>query len=221
MFQIEIELQKLKSSLQEMWVIVEKQLKKAEKALLNCDKATAREIISREKMVNAMELKIDADCEAFIATYNPVAIDLRLALSVLKINNNLERIGDFAEGIAVFVLKNMSAVLQQPFKTNLRVEEMFKEVITMYTLAKEALNEENTEKAEQVFGIDNLVDEINFNAVKVLSDEIVLNPEKAEELMFLHAVIRRLERIGDRCNNIAEEIVFYLDAKVLKHHGNN
>lgn len=221
MIQIDFELQKLKSSLQEMWVIVEKQLKKAEKALLNCDKATAREIISREKMVNAMELKIDADCEAFIATYNPVAIDLRLALSVLKINNNLERIGDFAEGIAVFVLKNMSAVLQQPFKTNLRVEEMFKEVITMYTLAKEALNEENTEKAEQVFGIDNLVDEINFNAVKVLSDEIVLNPEKAEELMFLHAVIRRLERIGDRCNNIAEEIVFYLDAKVLKHHGNN
>ena len=217
MIQIDFELQKLKSSLQEMWVLVEKQLKKSKKALMTCDKATAREVISREKMVNAIELKIDSECESFIATYNPVAIDLRFALSILKINNNLERIGDFAEGIAIFVVKNMSETLPQPFKSDLHIEEMFNEVITMFTLAKEALIEENTEKAEKVFGIDNLVDEINFNAVKVLSDEILLHPEKAEELMFLHAVIRKLERIGDRCNNIAEEIVFYLDAKVLKH----
>jgi len=217
MLQIEIELQKLKASLQEMWVLVEKQLKKSEKALMVFDKATAREVISREKMVNALELKIDSECEAFIATYNPVAIDLRLALTILKINNNLERIGDFAEGIALFVVKNMSEELPQPFKTNLSIEQMFGEVITMYLLSKEAFNEENTEKAEQVFGIDNLIDEINSNAVKVLSDEMLANPQKAEEIMFLHAVIRRLERIGDRCNNIAEEIVFYLDAKVLKH----
>jgi phosphate transport system protein len=217
MIQIEFELQKLKSSLQEMWVLVEKQLKKSEKALLNFDKATAREVMSREKMVNALELKIDAECETFIATHNPVAIDLRLALSILKINNNLERIGDFAEGIAIFVVKNMSEELPQPFKSNLHIEEMFKEVLAMYALSKEAFNEENTEKAEKVFGIDNLVDEINFNAVKVLSGEVLSNPQKAEELMFLHAVVRRLERIGDRCNNIAEEIVFYLDAKVLKH----
>jgi len=217
MLQIDIELKKLKNSLQEMWVLVEKQLIKSEKALLYFDKATAREVISREKMVNALELKVDAECEGFIATYNPVAIDLRLALSVLKINNNLERIGDFAEGISIFVLKNMSAELPQPFKANLQIEEMFTEVLTMFRLAREAFNEENTEKAEQVFGIDNLIDEINSNAVKVLSDEMLANPQKAEEIMFLHAVIRRLERIGDRCNNIAEEIVFYLDAKVLKH----
>jgi phosphate transport system protein len=218
MHQIDFELQKLKSSLQEMWVLVEKQLKKSEKALLAFEKATAREVISREKMVNAMELKIDSECEKFIATYNPVAIDLRLALSILKINNNLERIGDFAEGIATFVVKNMNSELQQPFKENLHIEEMFQEVITMFVLAKEALIEENTEKAEKVFGIDNLVDEINYNAVKTLANEIVACPDKAEDILFLHAVVRRLERIGDRCNNIAEEIVFYLDAKVLKHH---
>jgi len=218
MHQIDIELQKLKNSLQEMWVLVEKQFKKSGRALLYFDRAIAREVISREKMVNALELKIDAECEAFIATYNPVAIDLRLALSVLKINNNLERIGDFAEGIAIFVLKNMSTEMPQPFRSNLRIEEMFNEVLAMFTLAREAFNEENTEKAEQVFGIDNLIDEINVNAVKILSDEMLANPPKAEEFMFLHAVVRRLERIGDRCNNIAEEIVFYLDAKVLKHY---
>ena len=214
---IDIELAMLKTSLFEMWTLVDKQLKKAEAAFFTCDKALSREIISREKMVNALELKIDADCEAFIATLNPVAIDLRLALSILKINNNLERIGDFAEGIAIFILKNMSEPLNNPFKEALRIEEMFSEVRTMFSLAKEALMLENSAKAEKVFGIDYLVDEINHDSIRVISDEIKRFPEKAEEYLYLHAVIRKLERIGDRCNNIAEEIVFYLDAKVLKH----
>jgi phosphate transport system protein len=217
MIQVDIELIKLKNSLQEMWVLVEKQLKKSEKALLDFDKAIAREVISREKMVNAMELKIDSECEVFIATHNPVAIDLRLALAILKINNNLERIGDFSESIALFVLKNMSEPLPQLFKDQLRLEEMFKEVLQMFTLAKEALTYEDSAKADQVFGIDNLVDEIIYDAIKVITEEMKKSPEKIEEYMFLHAVIRKLERIGDRCNNIAEEIIFYLDAKVLKH----
>lgn len=217
MQQIDIELQKLRFSLQEMWGLVEKQLKKSEKALLTFDKGIAREVLSREKMVNALELKIDSECEVFIATHNPVAIDLRLALSVLKINNNLERIGDFAEGIANFILRNMSEKLPEKFQADLRIVEMFREVNAMFKLSKEAFNEEDTEKAEHVFGIDNLVDEINYDAVKVISEAMIANPQKAEELMFLHAVVRRLERIGDRCNNIAEEVVFYLDAKILKH----
>jgi len=214
---VDLELSMLKTSLFEMWALVEKQLKKAESAVMHYDKSLAREVISREKMVNALELKIDADCEIFIATQNPVAIDLRLALSILKINNNLERIGDFAEGIAIFVLRNMTEPLKDPFKIALRIEEMFSEVKMMFALAKEALMMENSAKAEKVFGIDNLVDEINYDAIHVLAEEIKLFPDKVEEYLFLYAAIRRLERIGDRCNNIAEEIVFYLDAKVLKH----
>lgn len=214
---IDLELFKLKSSLQEMWLLVEKQITKAEIALLKYDKSIAREILSREKMVNALELKIDSECENFIARNNPVAIDLRLALAYLKINGNLERIGDFAEGIAEFVLKNMSEKLPEDFANRLRIEEMFDEVSQMFTLAKESLSDENSEKAEKVFGLDNLVDEINYASTKIISKEIQNNPQKAEEYLYLQAVIRKLERMGDRCNNIAEEIVFYLDAKVLKH----
>ena len=214
---IDTELYKLKNSLQEMWVIVDKQLTKAQVAFLDYDKGVAREVISREKMVNALELKIDSECENFIARNNPVAIDLRLALAYIKINNNLERIGDFAEGIALFVLNNMSEKLPNDFAKKLRIEEMFNEVQDMFTLAKEALHDENSDKAEKIFGIDNLVDEINHAAIRIIADEIILHPEKIEEYLYLHAVIRKLERMGDRCNNIAEEIVFYLDAKILKH----
>lgn len=214
---IDIELRSLKESLADMWQMVGKQIDKSSQALLTCNKALAREVIAREKMCNAMELKIDSQCENFIALYNPVAIDLRLVLAILKINNNLERIADFAEGIAIFVLKNMSEELEKNDLENLRLEEMLKQVKNMYALTKEALEEEDTEKASQVFGIDNLVDEINHNSVEVLSKMIEKRTDKTQEYLYLHSVIRKLERIGDRCDNISEEIVFYLDAKVLKH----
>lgn len=214
---IDTELFKLKNSLQEMWLLVDKQLTKAQIAFMEYDKSIAREILSREKMVNALELKIDSECENFIARNNPVAIDLRLALAYIKINNNLERIGDFAEGIAEFVLRNMSEKLPIEFAEKLRIEEMFNGVSEMFNLAKESLHEENSSKAEKIFGLDNLVDEINHRANLIITEEMKKHPEKIEEYLYLNAVIRKLERMGDRCNNIAEEIVFYLDAKILKH----
>lgn len=214
---IDTELFKLKNSLQEMWLLVDKQLTKAQIAFMEYDKSIAREILSREKMVNALELKIDSECENFIARNNPVAIDLRLALAYIKINNNLERIGDFAEGIAEFVLRNMSEKLPIEFAEKLRIEEMFNGVSEMFNLAKESLHEENSAKAEKIFGLDNLVDEINHRSNPIITEEMKKHPEKIEEYLYLNAVIRKLERMGDRCNNIAEEIVFYLDAKILKH----
>ena len=214
---IDTELFKLKNSLQEMWLLVDKQLTKAQIAFMEYDKSIAREILSREKMVNALELKIDSECENFIARNNPVAIDLRLALAYIKINNNLERIGDFAEGIAEFVLRNMSEKLPIEFAEKLRIEEMFNGVSEMFNLAKESLHEENSTKAEKIFGLDNLVDEINHRSNLIITEEMKKHPEKIEEYLYLNAVIRKLERMGDRCNNIAEEIVFYLDAKILKH----
>lgn len=214
---IDLELRLLKDSLMQMWQMVGKQINKSETAFMSCDRSLAREVIAREKMCNAMELKIDSQCESFIALNNPVAIDLRLALAILKINNNLERIADFAEGVAIFVLKNMSEPLDKDFADKLRIAEMFSEVKLMFSMAQEALEEENSGKAEKVFGSDNLVDEINHESIKVLVEQMRKQPEKVEEYLYLHSVIRKLERIGDRCNNIAEEIVFYLDAKVLKH----
>ena len=214
---IDTELFKLKNSLQEMWLLVDKQLTKAQIAFMEYDKSIAREILSREKMVNALELKIDSECENFIARNTPVAIDFRLALAYIKINNNLERIGDFAEGIAEFVLRNMSEKLPIEFAEKLRIEEMFNGVSEMFNLAKESLHEENSSKAEKIFGLDNLVDEINHRSNPIITEEMKKHPEKIEEYLYLNAVIRKLERMGDRCNNIAEEIVFYLDAKILKH----
>src|SRR5664279_5247513 len=104
MTQFETELQDAKSEIINMWELVLLQLTKAKDAMLSFDKDLAREVIAKEKRVNALELKIDRDCENIFALYCPVAIDLRFLLAALKINANLERIGDIAEGIARYIV---------------------------------------------------------------------------------------------------------------------
>lgn len=100
---IESELELLKKEVDEMWNLVYNQMDRAREAVLDMNVELAQQVIVREKRVNAFELKIDSDVEDLIALYNPVAVELRFALAMLKINTNLERIGDFAEGIARFV----------------------------------------------------------------------------------------------------------------------
>src|SRR5947207_7370260 len=104
MTQLENEIQAVKTEVLSMWNLVESQLQKSRTALLNFDRDLAREVILKEKRVNAFELKLDRDCEDIFALYCPVAIDLRFLLAVLKINNNLERIGDIAEGVAKYIV---------------------------------------------------------------------------------------------------------------------
>src|ERR1700756_3703332 len=105
MTQLENEIQAIKVEVVSMWNLVETQLQKSRTAMQGFDRDLAREVVMKEKRVNAFELKIDRDCENIFALYCPVAIDLRFLLAVLKINNNLERIGDIAEGIAKYVIE--------------------------------------------------------------------------------------------------------------------
>ena len=105
MSHLETELHLLKEDLIEMTRLVKIQLFKGRDALLHFDRDLAREIIVNENRINALELKIDRDCENIFALFNPVAVDLRFVLAALKINANLERIGDNAEGIARYVME--------------------------------------------------------------------------------------------------------------------
>ena len=118
---IESELILLKKEIDEMWTLVYNQLDRAGEAVLTLDKELAQQVMVRERRVNAFELKIDSDVEDIIALYNPVAIDLRFVLAMLKINTNLERLGDFAEGIARFVLRCKEPVLDAELLNRLRL----------------------------------------------------------------------------------------------------
>src|ERR1017187_9445589 len=143
MTQFETEMLDLKSEIINMWGLVLLQLSKANEAMLNFDKDLAREVILKEKRVNAFELKIDRDCENIFALYCPVAIDLRFLLAVLKINNNLERIGDISEGIARYIVES-------PVKFDMEMLEdtelikMFEDSISILTDTRVAFEFENT-----------------------------------------------------------------------------
>ena len=216
---IESELVLLKKEIEEMWILVYNQLDRAGEAVLTLDKELAQQVMVRERRVNAFELKIDSDVEDIIALYNPVAIDLRFVLAMLKINSNLERLGDFAEGIARFVNRCKEPALDAELIARLRLAEMQAEVLSMLELAKRALNEESIELAAGVFAKDNLLDDINAESTGILANYIVEHPESALTCVDLISVFRKLERSGDHITNIAEEIVFFIDAKVLKHRG--
>lgn len=218
---IESELILLKKEINEMWNLVHHQLERAGESVMNIDKELAQQVMICEKRVNAFELKIDSDIEEVIALYNPVAIDLRFVLAMLKINSNLERLGDFAEGLARFVLKTDDMVLDKELLKSLRLKEMVDAVISMLDCTQQALIDEDLDKATSVFVKDGLVDEINADATKVLSDYIKQHPESTLACLNLVGVFRKLERAGDHITNIAEEIVFFIDAKVLKHNHNS
>ncbi len=216
MTHLEEELTMLKSEITVMWQKVISQLHKTREALLEFDKDLAREVVSAEKRVNALELKIDRDCENIFALFNPVAVDLRTVLAVLKINNNLERSGDIAEGIAKYIIS-----ANEPFDKELlektQILRMYDETNSILEDVLKAFETEDTRMARSIFKRDELVDEINVKANAVVADFMRSHPDKIEEGLYLISMIRKLERVGDHCKNIAEEIIFNIEAKVLKH----
>ncbi len=207
----------LKSHHIEMWNLVQNQIHKAFDALQHHNKALAHEVLACERVVNAQELVVDHHCEDFIALFAPVAIDLRFVLSLLKITNNLERIGDFAESIALFVIHHQTKPLDKVFLEELELVKMMETAEEMLSKARQTLVLEKSTDCGNVMAMDDVLDTINRKAVKVIARQIQNNPDATEELLHIHAVIRRIERIGDRISNIVEDIVFFVDAKELRH----
>ena len=215
----EREMLSLKEEISEMWKLVLSQLEKAKQSYMNGDIELAREIISREKRVDAFELKIDSDCENFIALYSPVAVDLRLALSIIKLGFTLERIADFAKGIARHVIDDECDKFDPQLIEELQIEKMFDTIISMLSDGFVALESENTKIAGKILAKDEAVDEIYQSSFAILTAFLQANPAKIHCGLKTLLLIRKMERIGDHCSNLVEEIVFYVDAKVLKHTG--
>jgi len=214
----EKELIDLRDEVSQMWHLVLSQLEKSKQALLDNDLELAHEVMAREKRVDAFELKICNDCENYIALYSPVAVDLRLVLALFRICGTLERIGDFAEGIARFVIESSSPNMIQTLKEQLQLQQMFDKVIAMLSESFVLLESENTKLSGKILLKDEGVDALYGNALQVLASHVGNYPADAACALKTMIVLRKIERVGDHCSNIVEEIVFYVDAKVLKHH---
>jgi phosphate transport system protein len=213
---LENEISALKKELVSMWILVQSQLNKAKDAMVQFDKDLAREVLIKEKRVNSFELKIDRDCENIFALHCPVAVDLRFLLAALKINTNLERIGDIAAGIALYVVES-SVNFDIKALESTSLLRMYEEAVNILIDTRTAFEKEDTVLARSIFKRDDVLDAINESAPASVAEVIKADLNSIPEALYILSVIRKLERVGDQAKNIAEEIIFYVEAKILKH----
>jgi phosphate transport system protein len=216
MTHLESELSKVRQSALEMMGIVKNQLIKCKEAFLESNNELALDVMHNEKRVNGYELLIDNDCENIIACFSPVAIDLRLVLATLKINYHLERIGDNADGIARNVL-DLQAKWNADLIDSLGLVKAFETADEMFSYILESYEKEDSSLARKVFEKDLLIDDITDKAIHIIAGYLKDHPNNIEKDLYLLLIHRKLERVGDLIKNMAEEIIFYVEAKVLKH----
>ncbi len=200
----------------EMLTICKSQLEKAKEAFATHDSDLAEEVIRKESRVNALDLKIERDCEKFLALYNPVAIDLRFIMAVLKINSELERIADHAYGISKYVV-DVDKKIDPKLLEATQFEKMYDTVMSMIDNITSAYENKDVKSARKVFKKDKTLDKINAKSFSVLEAEIKKDGTIIDQAFILFSVVKKFERVGDLIKNIAEEIIFYIDAEVLKH----
>ncbi|MEO6096742.1 MAG: phosphate signaling complex protein PhoU [Fibrobacteria bacterium] len=211
----EKELNNLKATLEKMARLTQESLLYSTRALLEEDKALAEKCFSNERMINNLEIDIDHGVADFFALFQPVAIDLRFMLAIQKINNDLERIGDHCINIA------QSAISVAGFHEKHGLMELPKMINigqTMLHDACESFFTKNLQLARTVLETDDIIDELNRANTREAIHLVKNDPTSIEMALELLRISRNLERIGDLSTNVAEEVIFHVQARVVKHH---
>jgi phosphate transport system protein len=205
---------KLKTRVIKMCSLVDEQVQSAIKAVEDEDLELAKQVIEKDNKVDKYDNKIDKICQRIFALTQPVAMDLRLIMSSLTINNNLERIGDIAVNIAEYALM----IQKKPsFIHQTKLEEMFKVVKQMLKDSIDSYIGGNETLAKSVIETDDHLDKLNFDNHKILIEIMKQNPNNIEPAVALLVMSRQIERLGDHCTNIAEDVFFIVEAHLVKH----
>jgi phosphate transport system protein len=213
---LQAEMEALRNEMLEMYKLVLLQVERAQNALIDNNLAIVKEIASSEKLVNAKELQIDSRCETILALFTPVAVDLRFILSALKININLERIGDIADNIARMITHTKPGIDRELLE-KINAKEAFAASIDMYKNLLQAFEKEDTLLARDILIKDEYIDNITDESISIVEEYTKIKPDSITQAIPAISIMKMVERIGDHLKNIAEEIIFYAEARVLKH----
>ncbi len=222
MIPLEYEIERIRDIFFEMVELVRDQMTLTKEALLTNDLDAASEVMRKEGRVNSYELTIDRECEDFLALQSPVAIDLRLAIAILKMSGNLERIGDHAYHISGFIYDDKLTLSEELIKL-VQLPGLFDEVDEMLNNIILALEQGDAKKAKSVFKQDKFIDKINKKVPEQMRDYLKNSKEKEDvaNLIRISQTVGKIERTGDLIKNMAEEIIFYIESKVVKHRKRN
>jgi len=210
----DIQLAKLKTRLFKMCSLVDEQVQFALRAIEEEDVSLAEMVIERDNKVDKYDVKIEKICQKLFALNQPVAMDLRLIMSAMTINTNLERIGD----IAVNIAENFILVKKKPaFLERTTISSMSSLVKEMLRNAIDSFIQNDPKLAEKVIRADDTLDAFNAENHKVLIDIMKEDKENIEAAVAFLGTSREMERIGDHATNIAEDVYFIVEADLIKH----
>ena len=209
------EMEKLKRMLLLLTADVSESLHKAVKAVAESDSALAQSVCDYDERIDDMEVEIEEECLKILALHQPVAIDLRFIVTVLKMNRDLERIGDFSVSIASKASRLASYNRRKEF---LNLPAMAEKAQRMLKEAVDALVEMDAAKALAVLGKDDELDAMKRAASQALRERLSGHPEEAQYLLDLLSIARHVERSGDHVTNIAEDLIYMIEGKIVRHH---
>jgi phosphate transport system protein len=208
------ELEKTKKMILTLGAMAEERVHLAIKAIRKKDASIAQKIITSDYELDEMEVDIEEECLKILALYQPVAIDLRFLIAMIKINNDLERIGDEAVNIAQRV--GIIAKRDQP-KTTFDYSLMAEKTEKMLKMSLDALVNMDTDIAFKVSILDDEVDAIKDQVYDHVKNAIDSGVDRGGYLINLLLISRHLERIADHATNIAEEVIYMIEGEIIRH----
>ncbi len=211
----EDDLDKLRTRLVRMGSLVEEQVEFAFRAFLEGNAELAKIVVDRDDKVDKLDLKIDKQCQRIFALQQPVAGDLRLLLAALKINNELERIGDVAAGIARQYLYNPAV---SSLSSSFDIERITHASFRMMKASLDAFINNDPELAKHVLPTDNIVDTLEQSIITNIIELMKTDVKHIESGVALIYIARRIERLADHATNIAENVIFMSESKLVRHH---
>jgi phosphate transport system protein len=209
------ELDQLKARLLEMGGLAEERVRTAVRSLTERDHALVDTVLTGDGPINQLHIEIDGRCVRLLALHQPMAVDLRVILSAVKINTDLERVGDLAINIAEAGIRYLS---HPPVKELIDIPRMADIAHGMLRDALDAFVRRDTALAQKVLDADDALDALKTQVFRELLTYMLQDPQKIEPSLDLILVSRHLERIGDHATNIAEDVIFMVSARDVRHH---
>ena len=211
---IERQIENLKERILRLGTLVEEAISKSITALINRETALAQRVMANDVDIDAMEVEVEEECLKILALYQPVAADLRFVVAVLKINNDLERMGDLARNIAKRVTQLEGG---DPYDLPPEIRMMATQAQEMVRQCLDAVVKRDPTLARQVREEDDIVDEARQRIQRRVLQGIKDRPENVENLLRINSVSKHIERIADMATNIAEDVVYMVEGDIVRH----
>jgi phosphate transport system protein len=211
---LQTEIDKLKKKILSLSAIVEETVYQAVRSLQERNGELAQRVVDNDRDIDEREVDIEEECQKILALYQPVANDLRYIITVLKIDAELERIGDCTVNIGERVLL---LVTEEPVEFPFDFQAMAQKARNMLHKSLDALVDLDVEQAYEVIAADDGVDELNREIYGLMESCIRKDPERVNTYIHLLGISRHIERIGDHASNIAEDVVYLIEGNVVRH----